>query len=180
MSRWLGKIFLLAVVCGFFVTLADAAEVKVGEPAPDFELAGSDGKTHKLADYAGKTVIVAWFPRAFTPGCTKECKSFAEQGKLLREFDVVYFTASCDPVEENTKFAESLKCDYPILSDPTRAAALAYGLVANEKGNAARKTFIIGADGKLLAVIDKVDTAGHAQQVAEKLAELKVPAAKKE
>ena len=99
-------------------------------------------------------------------------------GALIKAFDVAYFTASCDTVEENTKFAKSLEADYPILSDPTREVAKAYGLVANEKGNAKRVTFIIGADGKIADIVTKVDTANAAKQIADKLGELKVPAKK--
>ncbi|MGC4004206.1 MAG: peroxiredoxin [Pirellulales bacterium] len=150
-------------------------DVSVGEPAPDFTLTGSDGKTYHLKDLAGKTVVVAWFPKAFTGGCTAECKSLKESGELLKAFDVVYFTASCDTVADNTKFAESLMLDYPILSDPTRDTAKAYGLVSDAKGNAKRVTFIIGPDGKVADVETKVNTKEHAKQVAEKLTALKTP-----
>ena len=69
--------------------------VKVGDMAPDFTLQGTDGKTHKLSDYRGKTnVVVAWFPRAFTQGCTIECKSLAENGDKIKKYDVAYFMAS--------------------------------------------------------------------------------------
>ena len=68
------------------VPSANAAELKVGADAPDFELKASDGKTYKLSDFKGKqAVVVAWFPKAFTGGCTKECKSMREYGKLIRE-----------------------------------------------------------------------------------------------
>ena len=94
-------------------------ELKVGDDAPSFELVGSDGKTHKLADYKGKqAIVIAWYPKAFTGGCTKECESFRDNGKAIREYDVAYFTASTDKADVNKKFAESLKVDYPILSDP--------------------------------------------------------------
>ena len=69
--------------------LATAAPLKVGEDAPDFELKGSDGKTYKLSEFKGKkAVVVAWFPKAFTGGCTKECKSMAEQGGERRNYEV--------------------------------------------------------------------------------------------
>src|SRR5262245_40500316 len=98
-----------------------ATPLKVGDSAPNFELQGSDGKTHKLSDYKGKkAVVVAWFPKAFTGGCTAECKSLRASGNEIRKFDVAYFAASADDAETNKKFAESLQADYPILSDPTR------------------------------------------------------------
>ncbi|HZZ73596.1 MAG TPA: peroxiredoxin [Pirellulales bacterium] len=167
-----GAVFLFGAT-----TMATAAELKVGDPAPNFSLVGSDGQTHKLEDLKGKTVVLAWFPRAFTGGCTKECKSFAEDGKLMKEFNVAYFTASTDPAEKNKAFAKSLSADYPILSDPTDEAAKAYGVVpadAKEGAAAKRTTFIIGADGKILFIDSKVKTETHGRDVAAKLKELGV------
>lgn len=174
---------MLRVICcvallGALLAAPAQAGLKVGDKAPNFKLTGSDGKTYELSELKGKTVVVAWYPKAFTGGCTAECKSFAKDGALIKAFDVAYFTASCDTVEKNTEFAKSLEADYPILSDPTREVAKAYGLVANEKGNAKRVTFIIGADGKIADIVTKVDTANAAKQIADKLGELKVPAKK--
>ncbi|HBE69453.1 MAG TPA: hypothetical protein DDW52_15015, partial [Planctomycetaceae bacterium] len=77
-----------------------AKQLKVGDPSPKFEMKGSDGKTYKAADFVGKkAVIIAWFPRAFTGGCTKECKSMKEYGDLLKKYEVAYFTASTDTVK---------------------------------------------------------------------------------
>ena len=160
-------------------TSAAAAELKVGDAAPDFSLAGSDGKTHKLSDYKGKqAIVVAWYPKAFTGGCTKECKSFAEHGKALREYNVAYFTASTDEADYNKKFAESLKVDYPILSDPSLETAKAYGVLKPEGKTAQRWTFYIGKDGKVLYIDKKVDAANHGTDVAAKLKELGVEARK--
>jgi len=156
-------------------TFAAAEELKVGDAAPDFEMVGSDGKTYQLADFKGKSaVVVAWYPRAFTGGCTKECKAFKEQGGSIREYNVAYFTASNDPAEKNKAFAESLGVDYPILSDPDSKVAKAYG-VLNEKGTAAlRWTFYIGENGKVLHIDKTVKTDSHGTDVAEKLGELGV------
>lgn len=155
-----------------------AAELKVGDAAPDFELQGSDGKTYKLSDYKDKqAVVVAWFPRAFTRGCTAECKSMREQGDAIREFDVAYFTASTDPVEGqrgNKAFAESLQLDYPILSDPTGETAKAYGIYNAKANFANRVTFYIGKDGKIAHIDRNVATGNHGADIAAKLAELGV------
>jgi len=154
------------------------AEVKVGDQAPAFELAASDGKTYKLADFKDKqVVVVAWFPKAFTGGCTKECKSMKENGSAIRQYDVAYFTASCDAVEGekgNKAFAESLGLDYPILSDPTRKTAMEYGLTTSPTGNAKRVTFYIGKDGKILYIDSAVKTEAHGTDIAAKLNELGV------
>src|SRR5678809_168011 len=121
--------FAMAVVAGLAAVPAAAADLKVGDPAPDFTLQATDGKTYKLSDFKGKqAVVVAWFPRAFTGGCTKECKSFKEDGKKLKAFNVAYFTASTDPIDKNKDFAKSLDVDYPILSDPKGKVAAAYGI----------------------------------------------------
>ena len=108
-----------------------AVELKVGDAAPDFSLPASDGKTYKLSDFKGKkAVVVAWFPKAYTSGCTIECKSLAENGDKIRKFNVAYFMASVDAVEDNKGFAEKEKADFPLLSDPTKATATAYGVLS--------------------------------------------------
>lgn len=142
---------------------------KVGDQAPAFEMKGSDGKTYTLAQFKGKrAVVLAWFPKAFTGGCTAECKSLRENGDLVRPLKVAYFTASVDTPDQNRKFAESLDLDYPILSDPDKSAAKAYG-VLNERGMASRWTFYIDKDGVVRAIDKKVNTAQAASQLAEKV-----------
>jgi thioredoxin-dependent peroxiredoxin len=150
-----------------------AVDLKPGDKAPDFSLQGTDGKTYKLSELAGKTVVVAWFPKAFTGGCTKECKSLKESGEAIRAFDVKYFAASVDDPETNKKFAESLELDFPVLSDPTKQTATAYG-VLNENQVASRWTFYIAPDGKISAVDRQVTPDTAAADIATKLAELKV------
>ncbi|MGH9373495.1 MAG: peroxiredoxin [Vicinamibacterales bacterium] len=153
-------------------------EVKVGDQAPDFALEGSDGKTHKLSDSRGKkAVVLAWFPKAFTSGCTIECKSLAENGHLIRKYNVAYFMASVDPMSDNKGFAEQQKADFPLLSDPTKKTAEAYG-VLNARGMSNRWTYYIGKDGKVLAVDKAVKPATSAEDMAAKLGELGVEATK--
>ena len=151
-------------------------ELKVGDPAPDFALKGTDGRIHRLSDYKGKkAVVLAWFPRAFTSGCTVECKSLAQHGDKIRKFEVAYFMASVDPLEDNKGFAAEQKADFPLLSDPTKATAKAYGVLA-PLGYAKRHTFYIGADGRILAIDDAVVPETSAQDMARRLGELGVPA----
>ncbi len=182
------------VLIGFALALAMPSvraqapvELKVGDMAPDFSLQASDGKTYKLTDFRGKkAVVVAWFPKAMTQGCTIECKSLAENGHLLKNYQMSYFMASVDPLEDNVKFAkatsvtlgervvEKKEADFPILSDPTKQTATAYG-VLNERGMANRWTFYIGKDGKILAIDKAVRPATSAEDMAAKLKELGVP-----
>ena len=158
-----------------------AAELNVGDKAPDFTLAASDGKTYHLADFKGKkAVVLAWFPKAFTGGCTIECKSLAANGDKIRQYEVAYFMASVDPVDGekgNKAFAESEKADFPLLSDPTKETATAYGVLHPERGFAQRWTFYIDKDGTIAAIDKAVKPPTSAEDVLAKLAELKVPKA---
>jgi peroxiredoxin Q/BCP len=150
--------------------MAKAEELKVGDTAPDFTLPGSDGKNYKLSDYRGKQVVVlAWFPKAFTPGCTTECKLMAREGAKLKRFDVAYFTASVDKPEKNRDFAKSVGADYPILSDPGGEVARAYGVTGVVQKWASRWTFYIGKDGKILFIDKNVRPSTAVDDVVERL-----------
>ncbi|HVU90526.1 MAG TPA: peroxiredoxin [Pirellulales bacterium] len=166
---------LLSLFIAGALTSMAHAEPKAGDEAPDFTMQGTDGKTYKLSDFKGKqAVVLAWFPKAKTPGCTLECKSFREFGKDLRAYDVAYFTASCDTPEFNKEFSEMHTLDFPILSDPDKSVAKAYGVVHDQRLVPERWTFYIGKDGKILYVDKEVKTAAHGKDVAAKLDELKV------
>ena len=148
-----------------------AVELKPGDPAPDFTLPGSDGRTYRLEELAGQPLVIAWFPKAFTGGCTAECKSLRENGDALRKMHVRHFAASVDTPELNAKFAASLDLDYPILSDVTKDVARAYG-VLGASGFASRWTFYIGADGRILEIDKKVSASSHGADVLSKLTDL--------
>ena len=146
--------------------------LKPGDPAPDFSLPGSDGRRYRLSDLRGRdAVVIAWFPKAFTPGCTKECESLGMSRGGLGPFKVRYFGASVDTPETNRRFAASLGIEYPILSDPDRAAARAYGVIG-KSGFPSRWTFYIGRDGRILEIDKHVRVATHGADVAARLTEL--------
>src|SRR5881227_1116549 len=87
--------------------MAQTADLKVGDQAPNFKLQATDGKTYQLSDFKGKkAVVLAWFPKAFTQGCTIECKSLAEHGDMIKKYNAQYFMASVDPLADNKGFAE--------------------------------------------------------------------------
>jgi peroxiredoxin Q/BCP len=177
MSRFVLNSLLVFLAALLFVAPAALAEVKEGDAAPAFELAGSDGKTHKLSDYIGKqAVVIAWYPKAFTGGCTNECKSLRQHGEAIRKFNVAYFTASCDDAETNKKFAESLELDYPILSDPSRKLSDPLGVTDAQQMRPRRWTIYIGKDGKILHIDKAVKTMSHGTDVAAKLKELGIDA----
>lgn len=156
-----------------------AAGLQVGDPAPTFTLPASDGRTYTLSDFAGtRAVVLAWFPKAFTRGCTIECKSMAEKGDLIKKFDAAYFMISVDPVEQSQAFGDAHQADFPLLADPTKKTAEAYGVLRDYGGDigivANRWTFYIGKDGRIAAIDKAVKPATAAEDVAAKLAELKV------
>lgn len=167
----------MAMVLGVGLMAQTPAELKVGDMAPDFSLQGTDGKLHKLADYRGKkAVVVAWFPKAFTSGCTIECKSLAANGDKIRKFDVAYFMASVDPLEGeggNLAFAKSESADFPLLSDPDKSVATKYG-VLSARGFANRWTFYIDKSGKIAHIEKTVNPATSAEDMLAKLAALNV------
>ncbi|OFW23277.1 MAG: hypothetical protein A3H97_12435 [Acidobacteria bacterium RIFCSPLOWO2_02_FULL_65_29] len=153
----------------------DAVQLKPGDPAPDFELPGSDGRWYRLRDFRNlDTVVIAWFPKAFTGGCTKECASIGSSRGALGGFKVRYFGASIDSPDTNRAFAGSLSIDYPILSDPGKAVARAYG-VLGATGFPSRWTFFVGKDGRILDIDKRVRPSSHGADVAGRLSQLGTP-----
>ncbi|MBX3744680.1 MAG: peroxiredoxin [Verrucomicrobiae bacterium] len=165
---------LSTLALGFLLlSLTAGAAPKVGDPAPDFTLQASDGKSYRLSDFRGKQgVVIAWFPKAFTGGCTAECRSLREVSAEITRGSVALFAASTDDVATNRKFAESLDLDYPILSDPTKTAATAYGVLNAASGLASRWTFYIGKDGRIAHIDQSVQPSSHGKAVAAQVQKL--------
>jgi peroxiredoxin Q/BCP len=150
------------------------AELNVGDAAPDFSLQASDGERYSLAEFRGRqAVVLAWFPRAFTSGCTVECKSLARNSDKLQAYDVTYFMASTDPVEKNAAFAEETEADFPLLSDPEGEVARAYGVYT--MGFAKRHTFYIAKDGTIARIDRAVKPSSSAEDMIAALEDLDVP-----
>lgn len=174
------KALMTMSIAGLLLTAVAWAEdekiAKVGEKAPDFKLPGSDGKEYSLKQFAGKqAVVIAWFPKAKTGGCTAECMSMRDTGEEIRKYDVAYFTASCDTPEYNKEFAEDLKLDFPILSDPERNVAKAYGVIHKDRPEKPERwTFFIDKDGVVKHIEKKVTTKTHGEEIVKKLEELGV------
>lgn len=132
-----------------------------GDLAPAFSLPATGGKTVALGDYKGKTVVLAFYPKAFTGGCTKEMSAFRDRHPEFTGDGIQVLGISADDLETQTKFAESLKVPFPLVADPEGVAAKAYGVWS--EGRARRVTFVIGGDGKVMAVFegpDALDPAG--------------------
>lgn len=168
------QLLQVSAVLAFCVGASNAgAELKAGDMAPDFALQASDGREYRLSDFRGKqAVVLAWFPRAFTSGCTVECKSLAANGEKIRAFDVSYFMASTDPLEKNSAFAEETGADFPLLSDPEGETATAYGVFS--MGFARRHTFYIDRDGRISHIDTAVKPSTSAEDMVSNLERLGV------
>ena len=167
-----------AIATGLMTTMsrsepAAAVTLRPGDRAPEFALAGSDGRTYRLSDFVGRRpVVLAWFPKAFTGGCTAECKSLSLSRARLRQLDAACFAVSVDDRETNREFAAYLGSDLPILSDQDKSVARAYG-VMTKSGFPARWTFYIGKDGRILAIDQHVRTATHGADITSTLDSMK-------
>ena len=149
------------------------AELKRGEPAPDFELADQNGATVKLSDYSGKKVLVYFYPRADTPGCTKQACSVRDNMAALGSLGITVLGISPDPPSRQKKFDEKYGLGFPLLSDPEHRTAGAYG-VWGEKSmygktyeGIIRSSFLLDEQGKVVRAWYKVspkDTVPFAKE----------------
>ena len=148
----------------------------VGKKAPAFTLPDQDGKPVSLADFKGKPVVLYFYPKDDTPGCTQEACDFRDASAALKKAGAVVLGVSPDDSARHGKFAAKFKLPFPLLADTEHAVALAYGAWA-EKSMYGRKymgivrsTFLIGKDGLLAEVWPKVKVKGHVEEVRKALA----------
>ena len=151
---------------------------KIGDKAPDFTLQDDKGKKLKLGDYKGRKVVLYFYPRDMTPGCTKEACGFRDDLSRLKKQNVEVLGVSTDGTETHGKFREKYELNFPLLADVDHKVADKYG-VWQEKNMYGKKiwgmkrtTFIIDENGRIAHVFGKVDTARHCQDVLMVLDEL--------
>jgi len=154
------------------------ASVREGSPAPEINLLTDSGQSFRLSDLRGKTVVLYFYPKADTPGCTTEACEFRDAQHRFDTADAVIVGVSPCPVEKQAKFKAKYNLPFTLLSDSEKAVAQAYG-VWREKNmygkktmGIVRSTFLIGPDGNIRKIFPNVRAAGHAAQVAEALAAL--------
>ncbi len=146
-----------------------------GDQAPDFELADQDGKVHKLADYAGRTVVLYFYPRDNTPGCTKQACSFRDDMDEISAEGAVVLGVSTDTAESHQKFIDQYDLNFPLLVDSDAEVATRYGawgektLYGRKSIGMTRATFVIGPDGVLSKVWKRAKAADHGQAVLKAL-----------
>ena len=172
---------LIAVALMSFSQFSGASTqpLQVGDKAPSFDLPGTDGRSHALPlpnNADTPWTVLAWFPKAYTSGCTIECRSLAQNGHLIKKFNVRYFMLSVDPIETNKAFAADESADFPLLSDATTEIAEEYG-VLSPRGYAKRQTFYVDPDGTIQAIDRKVNPKTSAEDMAMYLLKLNAPLA---
>lgn len=144
---------------------------KIGNLAPTFTLNDQYGKPHSLKDYRGKTVLVYFYPKAMTPGCTVQACGLRDSARALAKQGVVAFGISNDPVARLKKFEEKEKLNFTLLSDEDHSVADKYGVwgpkkfMGREYDGLHRMSFIIDGAGKLRHIMEKVNTKTHHDDV---------------
>jgi peroxiredoxin Q/BCP len=163
------------VAISLFLFASSAVALEVGQKAPDFQLQGSDGKTYSLADFAGKRgFVLAWFPKAFTSGCTAELEDLRDNAAAIDAYDASVFMVSLDPPDKNAEFAKSVDAKQVLLSDVGGEVASAYG-VGGLGGYAKRWTFYVDEEGVVRAIDTEVATDTAGADIAKKLGALGFP-----
>ena len=152
--------------------------LQVGDPAPDFSLADADGNTVSLSELAGKRVVLYFYPRDNTPGCTKEACAFRDNYEAYQVKDVVVLGVSADDAKAHQKFIAKHDLPFPLLVDEGAKVATAYGsyglkkFMGKEYMGISRSTFVIGPDGSLEKIYRKVKAEKHPVELLNDLDEL--------
>jgi len=145
--------------------------LNVGDTAPDFTLSDQFGEIHKLSDYRGKKVVLYFYPKDDTPGCTKEACSFRDNFQEYRKRKMVVLGVSKDSTKSHVKFSEKYSLPFTLLSDDDTVVSQAYGVwglkkfMGKEYYGINRMTFIIDEDGQILRIYEKVKPENHAEEI---------------
>jgi peroxiredoxin Q/BCP len=174
-SLWLPLVlfagFLLAAAAA---PAADAPAPAAGAAAPDFTLTSNEGKPTNLSDYSGKWVVLYFYPKDFTSGCTLEAHNFERDLSKYQKLGAVILGVSVDSAESHKDFCTKEGLSFKLLSDPDAKVSAEYGSVMNVAVAklSARNTFLIDPEGKVAKVFLGVKPAGHSEEVLSALAEL--------
>ena len=177
MKRLLPSLFVLILAALFVAPLAaeeaaPAAGPTDGQAAPEFHLQDQKGDWHTLAQHSGKWVVLYFYPKDFTPGCTKEVCTFRDDVIALKKAGADVLGVSLDDVKSHAEFAEKYHVPFPLLSDSKQETAKAYGVLTSKMGMtyAKRETFLIDPQGKIAKHYRDVDPEQNSKQVLADLA----------
>ena len=149
--------------------------LEIGTKAPDFELPDQNGQTHKLSDYLGKKVILYFYPKDNTSGCTKQACGFSERNPQFREKGAVILGVSKDSVASHKKFEQNYNLGFTLLSDPDLAVIKAYGVWQEKKNygkitmGVVRTTYLIDENGFVIKAMGGIKAAENPQQMLDLL-----------
>lgn len=152
--------------------------LEIGKKAPAFTLQDQKGKTHKLSDYAGKWLLIYFYPKDDTPGCTKEACQLRDNYADYKKLKAVVLGVSKDSVDSHKKFADKFELPFPILADPDTKMIQKYGawqeksMFGKKYMGIQRMSYLIDPKGKVVKVYPKVKPIGHAKEVLQDLKEL--------
>ncbi|WDF53292.1 thioredoxin-dependent thiol peroxidase [Paenibacillus sp. KACC 21273] len=147
------------------------SELQIGQPVPEFTLEASGGQEISLSDYRGKKVVLYFYPKDSTPGCTQEACDFRDSSAAYEQKGAVVLGISPDPVKSHDKFVQKYELSFPLLSDPDHAVAEAFGvwqlkkMYGKEYEGIVRSTFLIDEEGILIKAWNKVKVKGHTEEV---------------
>lgn len=153
--------------------MAKLADAEVGAPAPEFEAVDETGKVHRLSDYRGRVLVLYFYPKDSTPGCTTEACDFRDNHAAFLKKKAAVLGVSPDSAASHQRFKAKQALPFPLLVDEDRALAKAFGvwqqktLYGRKFMGVVRSTFVIGPDGKIRDAVRGVKVAGHAQAVLE-------------
>jgi peroxiredoxin Q/BCP len=173
------KIFIVICVAIliylFRINIMAAPILKSGDDAPNFTLTDNQGRQVSLSDFKGKWVVLYFYPKDDTPGCTTEACRFRDDFKLLESLDAKVIGISIDDSFSHKKFAEKYNLPFPLLSDASGEVASLYGALNNFLviKLAKRYTYLINPQGKIAKIYLSVDTSKHSQEIIEDLKKLK-------
>lgn len=155
--------------------MTENIRLAVGDTAPSFSLPNDTGTTTSLSDYSGQRVLVYFYPRANTPGCTKEACDFRDSLAQLNDLEIAVVGISPDKVDKLAAFRDDYDLTFPLLSDATKEVMTAYGAFGEKKNygkivqGVIRSTFVIGADGRIELALYNVRATGHVARVVKEL-----------
>lgn len=154
---------------------AFAATPKVGDATPAFRLQDQNGDWHTPTDFQGRWLVVYFYPKDFTPGCTTEVCAFRDDIAKLRQAGAAVVGISLDDVKSHAEFAAKYHVPFPLLADTDRAVATSYGVLTSRLGvhYAKRTTFLVNPQGRIAKIYEDVDPEQNSAQVLADLATLK-------
>ena len=171
--KWLAIVAALVVFASLLVArAARAGELpEVGKPAPNFNLPDQNGKQHTLKDYRGKWLVLYFYPKDDTPGCTQEACAFRDDLHQIVELDAQVVGVSVDDSNSHAEFAKKYHLPFPLLADKTTETAARYGALMNLifMKVARRYTFLIDPQGNVAKVYLSVETSRHSKQIIDDL-----------